>query len=261
MEQQPDNVQQAEGNGGGYVKLPPFWPHSPQLWFSQAECVFQVKNITDQFQRYCNVVASLPHESIRLVADIVEAPPQETPYSALKDRLVASHQLTSFQRAEKLFAMPLLGNRKPSDLMAAMLEICPRGEEKTELFACLFLQRLPKEIRVLLAEADHKNPKELAEKADQHWGHHSLDGAAIAAVLGDEEPIIAAVRGGGARGGRGGRGRGRGRGSRQAAAESDISKEARLAAGLCIKHWRYGDQAHSCEQPCAWPGNATAGAN
>jgi hypothetical protein len=117
-----------------------------------------VKKITDQFTKYCNMVGSLPHESLRMVADIVESPPQETPYLAIKQRLLASQQLTSFQRAEKLFAMPPLGNRKPSDLMAAMLEICPRGEEKTDLFACLFLQWLPREIRILLADADHKDP-------------------------------------------------------------------------------------------------------
>jgi Reverse transcriptase (RNA-dependent DNA polymerase) len=51
--------------------------------------------------------------------------------------------------------------------MASMLKICPRGEEKTALFACLFLKRLPREIRILLAKADHKDPKALAEEADK----------------------------------------------------------------------------------------------
>ncbi len=37
-----------------------------------------------------------------------------------------------------------------------MLETCPSGEEKTNLFACIFLQRLPREIRVLLAKATTK---------------------------------------------------------------------------------------------------------
>jgi hypothetical protein len=250
----------------GSVKLPPFWPHAPALWFSQAECLFHTKRVTDQFSKYCNVVGSLPHESLRLVADIVESPPQETPYVAIKQRLLASHQLTSFQRAEKLFAMPPLGNRKPSDLMAAMLEICPRGEEKTDLFACLFLQRLPREIRILLADADHKDPKALADKADQLWGHHTIEGSGISAVHAEEEPIVAAVRSdnggrGRGRGGRGGNRRGRGAGSSRAAIESDISRDARLAAGLCLRHWRYGDQAHGCEQPCSWPGNAAAGSN
>jgi hypothetical protein len=141
----------------GQVKLAAFWSHAPALWFAQAECTFAVKRVVAQFDRYCHVVAALPHESIRLVADIVEGEPSETPYDDIRQRLVASHQLSDFQKAERLFQMPALGACKPSELMAAMLETCPRGEEKTNLFACIFLQRLPREIRVLLAKADHKD--------------------------------------------------------------------------------------------------------
>jgi hypothetical protein len=53
--------------------------------------------------------------------------------------------LTDYQPAERLYLSPPIGNRKPSEMMAAMLEMCPRGEEKTNLFSCLFLQRLPRE--------------------------------------------------------------------------------------------------------------------
>ena len=133
---------------------------------------------------YGHVVAALPHKSIRLVADIVEGEPSETPYDDIKQRLVASHQLSDFQKAERLFQMPALGSRKPSELMAAMLETCPRGEEKTNLFACIFLQRLPREIRVLLAKADHKDPKTLVTQADELWALHdtSNGGGGVAAV-------------------------------------------------------------------------------
>ncbi len=50
------------------VKLSPFWPQAPALWFAQAECSFTVKKIVAQFNRYCHVVAALPHESLRLAA-------------------------------------------------------------------------------------------------------------------------------------------------------------------------------------------------
>jgi hypothetical protein len=120
---------------------------------------------------------------------------EEQPYSMLKQRLLASHHLTGFQRAKKLFQMLALGAGKPSDLMATMLEICPRGEERTELFACLFLQRLPREIRVLLSEVDHKDQKALASQADRHWGLHESP-AAVMPVMEDStaEEIINAVR-------------------------------------------------------------------
>lgn len=254
------------------MKLSPFWPLAPALWFAQSECTFTVKNVTSQFDRYCHVVASLPHESLRLVADLVENPPSPTAYDDIKQRLVASHQLSDFQKAEKLFAMQQLGARKPSEMMAAMLETCPRGEEKTNLFACLFLQRLPREIRVLLARADHNDPKSLAQQADELWALHDGRSETVAAVFSEsqEGDVVAAVRSG-ERGRGGGRARGRGgsrgratRGNNRstpAVEEPEASKEARLAAGLCIKHWRYGDNASSCIQPCNWQGNGSAGGN
>jgi hypothetical protein len=66
-------------------------------------------------------------------------------------------------------------------MMAAMLEMCPMAKERTNLFACLFLQRLLREIRVLLSRVDHKDPKLLAEEVDALW---TLQGqpAAIAAL-------------------------------------------------------------------------------
>jgi hypothetical protein len=251
------------------VKLSPFWLQAPALWFAQAECSFNVKKIEAQYDRYCHVVAALPHESLRLVADLVESPPTETPYDDIKTRLVASHQLSDFQKAEKLFLMPLLGSRKPSEMMAAMLETFPRGDEKTNLFACIFLQRLPREIRVLLARVDHKDPKELAKQARELWALHDTNGGGgVAAIQQDcvEGDFVAAVRAGDRQRGGGSRGRGRGssRGSGRPASsveEPEASKEARLAAGLCIKHWRYGEPASSCTAPCSWQGNGGAGGN
>jgi hypothetical protein len=102
----------------GTVKLSPFWPQAPPLWFAQAECTFAVKHVTGQFDRYCHVVATLRHKSLRMFADLVESPPAGTAYDDIKNHLIASHQLTDFQKAEKLFQMPALGSRKPSDLMA-----------------------------------------------------------------------------------------------------------------------------------------------
>jgi hypothetical protein len=39
----------SNNNGSGSVKLPPFWLQAPALWFSQAECLFTVKQVTDEY--------------------------------------------------------------------------------------------------------------------------------------------------------------------------------------------------------------------
>jgi hypothetical protein len=226
--------------------------------------MFAVKRIVAQFDCFNHVFTALPHESIRLVADIVEGEPSETPYDHIKQRLVASHQLSDVQKAERLFQMPALGGRKPSELMAAMLETCPRGEEKTNLFACIFLQRLPREIRVLLAKTAHKDPKTLATQADDQWALHdnSNGGSSVAAV--QENPdmdFVAAIPETGGVAAVPPAGRLAAAGSGPQAAGAGGSKDSRLAAGLCIKHWRYGEATSSCEQPCSWQGNGGAGGN
>jgi hypothetical protein len=135
-----------------HFKLPQFWAQNLALWFSQVECIFANRNVTREFNHYCLVVKALPNESLRIVADLVERAPADDPYRApaddpyttLKARLLSAHQQTDFQKAELLFDTQVLGSRKPSQLMAVMLEVCPRSAEKCVLFPCLFLRRLPK---------------------------------------------------------------------------------------------------------------------
>jgi hypothetical protein len=102
-------------------------------------------NIVGERTRFCCVANALPYETLRLVADLVASPPMEQPYMLLKERLLLAHAMTATQRAEKLFSLPSLGGRRPSDLLAAMYEFCPPGEETTELFKALFLTRLLKQ--------------------------------------------------------------------------------------------------------------------
>jgi hypothetical protein len=80
-----------------HFKLPTFWAENPALWFTQVECILANRNVTRQFNRYCLVVEALPHESLRLVADLVEAVPAEDLYTVLKARLLSVHPLTDFQ--------------------------------------------------------------------------------------------------------------------------------------------------------------------
>ncbi len=52
-------------------------------------------------------------------------------YETLKERLFSHFKMSEYARLEKLVTMLELGVRKPSAMPAAMLEVCPRGEENT----------------------------------------------------------------------------------------------------------------------------------
>ena len=276
-EEQQEFVPAAPPAHTGSVHLPPFWPHAPQMWFIQAECIFHNKRILNSFDRHCLLIAALPHESLRLVMDLAANPPAVAPYEAVKARLLQAHELTPYKKVEMIMAMPSLGARKPSQMMAAMLELCPPGQEQSPFFICCFMQRLPRELRILLSEADTTNLKLLTDRADALHGHmhEAMAVAAVESLHLEEEYSVQPVRqGGGARryptqpvnppGGAKKK-----QGTEQLAAgnaaaakqEPEISRQARLAVGMCLPHWRWGDKARTCIQPCSWSGNAAAGGN
>ena len=109
------------------IKLPSFWSDKPSSWFALAKSRFRTHGITDQ------LVGSLSKESKGRVLDLVEVPPLFIPYTQLKARLLDAHQLTDYWKVDQLMKMGDLGARWPLELLAAMLELCPRSQE-TSLF-------------------------------------------------------------------------------------------------------------------------------
>jgi hypothetical protein len=137
------------------------------------EGVFELRGITSQSAQFLNVLAALPETTVVLIADLVETRPlPENPFDLLRARLLTAHQLTDIQQVEKLLALPLLGKQKPCELLVEMMRICPRGEENSTFFNCHFLQKLPRELRVLLSEADMSDKRQLSARVDQIWAHH-----------------------------------------------------------------------------------------
>jgi hypothetical protein len=234
----PPATAAATGSNVFSVKLSPFWPQAPVAWFAQAECIFHTKRVTDSFDKYCHLMASLPPESVCLVMDIVEVPPAVNPYETLKERLLSQLQLSEYERLDQLFTMPGLGSRKLLAMLAAMLELCPRGEENTRTFAGLFLHRLPRELRILLAHEDLRDLKLSAARADVLHTHHRGGGAVNAEDNTEVYPEVNAVAGGTGRlghncgrgGAKGGGGRGQ-KGDKRPPVESAASRQAREAVG------------------------------
>jgi hypothetical protein len=81
--------------GNRAVKLPRFWTANPQAWFTSAEGAFRLRNIAEEESRFFNCLHALPETTVSLIADLVEADPlPANPYTELRCRLLAAHQLT-----------------------------------------------------------------------------------------------------------------------------------------------------------------------
>ena len=193
------------------VKLPSFWSDKPASWFSLAETRFRTFGITGKEAKFDQLVGSLSKESIGRVLDLVENPPLFIPYTILKARLLDAHQLTDYQKVDSLLKMEPLGTRRPSELLAAMLEACPRGQETNIFFTHLFLCRLPAELRIMRGEDDHQDVRNLVTKADKLWALHGQKSGLVASVDEPEEDsavgaAVGATRGRGGCGNRSNRG-------------------------------------------------------
>jgi hypothetical protein len=256
------------------VRLPPFWPSNPAAWFANADGQFALRNITCERTKYFNALTALPEATVNLITDFVESELPADAYTQLRARLNAAHQLTDYQRVEQMVALPPLGDRKPSEMLAEMVRLCPRGQENSVFFVYFFLHRLPRELRVLLTDVDHQDRRALALRADDLWAHnvrgvHDSVAAAVNVEVQQEESSVAAVRtangGRGQRGGRGRRGVSRGSSGQNRAAGNGSgggqtaqltpSDMARAGSDLCYYHWSFGAKASKCNAPCSWQGN------
>jgi hypothetical protein len=77
-----------------------------------------------------------------------------TPYTFLRARLLETHSLSESEKWDMLQKMEQMGGRKPSKLLADMMEFCPTGLEQSLPFHYLFTQRLQQDLRTQLEEVE-----------------------------------------------------------------------------------------------------------
>jgi hypothetical protein len=241
------------------VKLPLFWSSKPAAWFSLAESRFRIHNVVTEQGKFDQLLSALPETALGDIMDVLgdaAVADGDTPYTTLKGRLLETHTLSQFEQLELLFQVEPLGGRKPSQLLTAMLQYCPAGEEKGVFFHFLFLRLLPATLRGLLGAFEPGDPRALAARADQLWAVQSAQRGTVAAVDPSEEASVAAVS----------TGQQKNNGKKPWAAAKKATPPgpparssspspnqlARSSSGLCSLHWKFGDKARNCTKPCSW---------
>jgi hypothetical protein len=265
-EQQPPPLAAGAPHPIGQIKLPPFWPEDPASWFQLAEAQFALRKVADPVTRYYHVLAALSVDSIRLVRHVLHDDTSPESYERLRASLLASHSLSNYQKMERMMRLPPLGDRKPSVMLAEMLEYCPAGESTTAVFAFLYLQRLPREIRVLLSEDDPANMRAIAEKVDQLIAMHLPQShdtcAAVAAEDSYEEADVVAVL----QGAQSRKDKGLKRPQQPPSQPKELGCHINLTkkgpelgrsfcTSMCYYHAKFGEQAKHCQEGCVWPEN------
>ena len=245
------------------LKLPPYWPADPLVWFAQVEAQFDTRGITSQKTKYDYVVSSLAPDTATEVRDLIIKPPSSDQYKALKAALIQRTAASQQLRMQQLLQGEELGDRKPTQLLRRMEQLL--GEQATEHTSTflkeLFLQRLPANIRMILASTPGDNTvQDLAALADKiaevtvfprqpPINNVSNSDSQLANELAKLREEVASLkklvrstsRSPSARGHR----------SHSPRSTRDHDSPAPRQADLCWYHQRFGDQARQCREPCS----------
>ncbi len=253
------------------IKLPPFWPADPAVWFAQVEATFATKRLNAQKSRLDFVVASLSSEVATEVRDLVLRPPEANPYDVLKETLIKRTAASEQRRLQQLFQAEELGDRKPTQLLRRMHQLLGDRAGLDETFLReLFLQRLPSNVRMVLAASPSATPLEsLAELADRVTevaaqpvsvvtGSSTQSQVTPVAAVGTNQPTTAdferilselaklqtTVKS---------LTRHRSRTPSRPSRRQSPSPNPTATNQLCWYHQKFGDEARKCNQPCSHP--------
>ena len=254
------------------VKLPPFWPADPQVWFAQVEAQFTTRGITQQHKKFDYIIASLSPEYTTEVRDLILQPPAAAPYDTLKHQLIQRTAASEQRRLQQLFNAEELGDRKPTQLLRRMQQLLgdKAGAMGSSVLRELFLQRLPANVRMVLASTpDTANLENLAQLADKVMEVAAPSVSTVSAThLSDEFerlraevtslrkvveslPLTTSSKTDHPLG------RPRGHSWSQSRGCSSSPRPA-TDSPICWYHRRYGDEARKCTPPCSFSGNDQA---
>ena len=241
------------------VKLPPFWPADPQIWFAQVEAQFTTRGITAQRTKFDYIVSSLAPEIATEVRELILQPPEDNAYDTLKEQLIKRTTPSEQKRLQQLFHEEELGDRKPSQLLRRMQQLLGDKARNTDsaFLRELFLQRLPPNVRMILASTpDTGNLDDVAQLADladkvmevatpspsiaavnttSELEHLRKEVAELKSVLQDFQPS-----------------------RRSSSRRSPSPAPQRQPTELCWYHTKFGDAAQKCKPPCKKAGNLEA---
>lgn len=239
------------------LRLPPFWPDDPEVWFAQIEALFANAGVVSESVKFNYVVGNLDQQYITEVKDILLRPPAAFRYEKLKQELVKRLTTSKQHKVKQLLMHEQLGDRKPSQFLRHLRSLA--GQNVPEDFLqTIWTSRLPENIQALLATQKNASLETLAELADQvqdiasptrHVAATADHGSTISVMANEIAELRRMVKDLTVQLNRSPRPRDRNQ-QRSRSRSSKRSESAYRKHPLCWYHERFGSRSTRCIKPC-----------
>lgn len=132
------------------VRVPPFWPEEPEIWFAQIEGQFAISNITNDATKFNYVIGHLDNQYSKEVKDIIVNPPASNKYEKLKSELIRRLSASNEKKIKQLLMHEDLGDRKPSQFLRHLKGLAG-ADVPDDFLKTIWISRLPHGIQTVLA--------------------------------------------------------------------------------------------------------------
>lgn len=248
------------------LRLPPFTPNEPKLWFAVVESNFNIAGVTDEAERLSHTISALDPRYLVEVKDIILNPPTDNPYSALKGAIIKRLGTSQELNTRRLLEGEEIGDRKPTQYLRHLRDLGGQAVGD-ELVRTIWTSRLPTAIQGILATQKSRSLDEVAELADQvleatgtRAQIHAVSTPApssdvsLVAQIAELTREVASLRLQMADQGRP-RGRSSSRSGSQRRESRSRTRSQTRNPDYCWYHDCFGERAHKCIDPCSFSGN------
>lgn len=259
------------GSGGGPselyrvgVKVPPFWPEEPAVWFAQLEMQFDLAGIVSDRTKFSYAVSQLEQPYVSHIKDIIISPPAENKFQKLKTELVKRLSASQENKTKQLLMHEELGDRKPSHFMRHLRNLAGPSVPD-DFIRTIWTSRLPTNLQTIVASQTKVDLDTMAELADrvhdivqptpQVASTSSASESALESKIAELSLQVAEL----ARGRKnfstnryrrsGSRARSQ---SRNGGRSRNHSKERPENHPHCWYHYNFGARAKKCSKPCSF---------
>ncbi|XP_071451884.1 uncharacterized protein [Hetaerina americana] len=148
------------------LRVPPFWPEEPALWFAQLEGQFFLAGISEDAKKFYTVVSHLEPRFAQEVKDVISNPPGDNKYTKIKEELIRRLSASQEEKIRRLLEREEMGDRKPSQFLRHLKDLAG-SSMPDEFMRSLWLTRLPTPLHAILAAQDGVDLDAVASLADR----------------------------------------------------------------------------------------------